>query len=36
MFQSCKQLQLYKMDVSEVRKKLFQMGEKSLANNPES
>jgi len=36
MLQSCQQLQLCKMDVSEVRNKLFQMGEKSLVNNPES
>lgn len=36
MLQSCWPLQLCKTDVSEVRNKLIYIGEKTLANNPES
>lgn len=36
MLQSCQPLRLCKTDVSEVRNKLFYIGEESLANNPES
>lgn len=36
MLQSCQPLQLCKTDVNEVRKELFHIGEKSLANNLES